>query len=196
MSTNSNESNDSASPAGSGTSLVPKPGFVIPFNEDEAKNALVEARGDIFVAAQMLGVTALRLTRAIQVSTVLQAAIDEINSTPANKGLTDTQIHQAIDQRLGVYRVAGLDALHDLATMEIDKENSANNQVKLAAAARLAGADVGGASSGDMGEIFRELRQEYETHAPRLRVVRERTTTTVEMVPQHDPVVISQEPQK
>ena len=103
---------------------------------------------------------------------------------------------QAIEQRVGVYRVAGLDALHDLATMSIDKENSANNQVKLAAAARLAGPTEVGGGSGDMGEIFRELRQEYETHAPRLRVVREKTTTTVEMVPTHEPVVIDQEPQK
>lgn len=76
--------------------------------------------------------------------------------------------------------MVGLDALHDLAAMPID-ENSAQNQVKLAAAARLAGGLEGGGVGSEMGEAFRELNQLYQQNAPRLRVIRERTT--VEMMP-------------
>ena len=146
----------------------------VTFTEESAKTALVEARGDIFVASQLLRITAIRLNRAIQVSEILKATVDAI-AAPSNKGATAEQIHQAIEQRLGLYRVAGLDALHDLAVMPID-QNSAQNQVKLAAAARLAGGLEGGGAGGEMAETFRELSELYQKHAPRLRVIRERTT--------------------
>ena len=140
------------------------------------QTALVEARGDIFVASQLLGITALRLNRAIQVSSLLQATVDAIATT--HKGIGPEALNDAIEQRLKIYRVVGLDALHDLAAMPLDA-NSAQNQVKLAAAARLAGEAGGGASGGEMGEALRELNQLYHEHAPRLRVVRERVTVEV-----------------
>lgn len=171
---------------------APKQGYVVPFNEEEAQAALVEARGDLFVAAQILQVTALRLSRAIQVSPTLQGTMDYLSGLDKRRSVTDAQIHEAIALRMGLYRVAGLDALHDLATMPIN-ENSAQNQVKLAAAARLAGGLEAGGAGGEMGDTFRELRELYESHAPRLRVVRERTTTTVEMVPKDDPEPIDSE---
>ena len=142
------------------------------------KASLIEARGDIFVASQLLGITALRLNRAIQLSAVLQATLDA--TTTAHKGLSKESLNEAIEQRLGLYRVAGLDALHDLATMPLD-DNSAQNQVKLAAAARLAGTPEAVGGGGEVGEALRELNQLYHQHAPRLRVVRERLT--VELAP-------------
>lgn len=166
-----------------------KQGYVVLFNESEAQKALLDARGDIFVASQMLGVTAIRLNRAIQLSVVLAATMDQLI---ADGRKTDPHIHQAIEERVSLYRVAGLDALHELATMPLN-DNSAQNQVKLAAAARLAGS-IGGDQSSDMGDVFRELREAYEQQAPRLRVIREKTTTTVEVVPQPaERVVASQE---
>lgn len=147
--------------------------------EDGMKHALIEARGDIFIASQLLKVTAIRLNRAIQVSPLLGAVLEETKH--AGKGVSDKQIEEAVRARVGLYRVAGLDALHDLATMPID-ENSAQNQVKLAAAARLVGESGVGQSSGELEGIFRELRETYQSEAPRLRVVRERTT--IETIPE------------
>jgi len=156
-----------------------KPSVITTFTEASAKQALIEARGDIFVASQLLRVTALRLQRAIQVSPLLQATIEKLPEL--GKGLTLEKLHAAIEERLSLYRVSGLDALHDLATMPID-ENSAQNQVKLAAAARLAGSTDAGLSGGALEETLRELNADYQRSAPRLRVTRERLT--IETVPQ------------
>ena len=146
--------------------------------EADMKAALVEARGDIFIASQLLHITAVRLNRAVQVSPMLQATLDAVQEI--GKGVSDGAIHEAIEKRLSLYRVAGLDALHELATMPID-ENSAQNQVKLSAAARLAGDPAHSMGAGELGETLRELNQQYQANAPRLRVTRERLT--VETVP-------------
>lgn len=146
------------------------------FTEDSAKAALIEAKGDMFVAAQSLGVTALRLDRAIRLSALLQttvAAIESERSAPDFDKATAERIEEAVQRRIALYRVDGLDALHDLATMPID-ENSAMAQVKLAAAARLAGSTDSGAGGSEFADTLRALNQQYHEHAPRIRVVRER----------------------
>ena len=150
-----------------------------PFNEENGKAALIEARGDLFVAAQWLAMPAMRLRRYIEASPVLTATLETLRQRET-KALPIEAIHKAIEDRLAMYRVAGLDALHDLATMPLDK-NSAQNQVKLAAAARLAG-DQGSFGSGDgLADTLRELNQSYVENAPRLRVTREKLT--IETVP-------------
>ena len=182
MSKTSQESSATDLPAVSPT----KPSYLT-FTEEDAKRALIEARGDIFIASQLVGVTAIRLDRAIRVSPILQECIATIKAL--GPSVSEEDIHQAIESRIGIYRVVGLDALHDLATMPID-ENSAQNQVKLAAAARLAGGLEGGATGGEMAETFRELRELYQKNAPRLRVTRERMT--VEVSPSVENVVSEQ----
>ena len=157
--------------------VSPLPAY-LGLTEATAKKALVESRGDIFVASQLLSVTAVRLNRAIQVSAILQATVDAIQKL--TKGASEAAIEEAIQSRVSLYRVAGLDALHDLATMKIDA-NSAQNQVKLAAAARLAGSvEQGGGNA--LEETLRELNKSYQEQAPRLRMIRERVT--VEVLPQ------------
>lgn len=156
------------------------------------KDALVEARADIFIASQLLRVTAVRLHRAIQVSPVLQACLAAVKES--GPGVPLEAIHKAAEARMALYRVVGLDALHDLATMPIDL-NSAQNQVKLAAAARLAGTVEGQAGgSGDLAETLRELNQSYQENAPRLRAIRTTVVTTVEAVP--DERVVGSQPPK
>ena len=141
--------------------------------EDGIKTALLDARGDIFIASQLLRTTAIRLNRAIQVSPLLSAVVEAI---PAKwKGIDRAEIERAIEERTALYRVSGLDALHELATMPIDV-NSAQNQVKLAAAARLAGSTEGQSGGDDLASTLRDLNREYQEAAPRLRIVRERTT--------------------
>lgn len=137
------------------------------------KAALLDARGDIFIASQLLNTTALRLQRAIQTSGLLQATVEAI---PLKwKGVDRSEIERAIDERVALYRVTGLDALAALATMPIDV-NSAQNQVKLAAAARLAGSTEGQSGGDDLATTLRDLNREYQEAAPRLRIVRERMT--------------------
>lgn len=154
---------------------IGKPAYLT-VTEKSMQAALIEARGDIFIASQLLGITALRLNRAIQVSPLLQATLDA--SSSAGSGLSKEALNAAIESRLAIYRVAGLDALHDLATMPIDV-NSAQNQVKLAAAARLAGTPEAGGAGGEVADALRSLNTLYHEHAPRLRVVRERLTVEV-----------------
>jgi hypothetical protein len=146
------------------------------FNEDTAKQALIEARGDIFIASQILSVTALRLNRAIQVSAVLQATLDATRAT--GKGVSEESVRKAVEERISIGRVVGLDSLIDLASMPIDA-NSAQNQVKLAAAARLAGDHEHGSTGGELAASFKELADLYQQHAPRVRLVRERLSVEV-----------------
>ena len=153
--------------------------------EDGIEAALIEARGDIFVASQLLGmgVTALRVDRAIRVSARLQAVvagIQDVKGTDVYLEATARDFHRAIERRMSLYRIAGLDALHDLASMPID-ENSAQNQVKLAAAARLAGPPSESQEGGELAETLRELNQLYHESAPKIKIMRQ---TLVEITPQ------------
>lgn len=154
---------------------VTKPAY-LNLTEEGIKAALLEARGDVFIASQLLGVTALRVNRAITVSPLLQATIDSIRTV--GKGVSPDDLNRAIESRLAFYRVVGLDELHALATMPIDA-NSAQNQVKLAAAARLAGPADGFGVSGEAAETLRALNDLYQQNAPRLRVIREKMTVEV-----------------
>lgn len=146
--------------------------------EQGMKDALIQAHGDIFIASQLLHITALRFERAIRLSPLLRATLDSIPQ-PGAAELSTERINEEIQRRLSLYRVTGLDALAELATMPID-ENSAQNQVKLAAAARLAGTTESGSGSGDVAQALRELNQLYHEQAPRLRVVRERLTVELQ----------------
>ena len=147
------------------------------------QRALIEARSDIFVASQLLGISSVRLDRAIGVSETLRATVEEIRSRRRSQknfeSVDADEIRTAIDRRLALYKVAGLDALHELATIPVDPQNSAQNQVKLAAAAKLAGTTEAGSAGGELGETLRELREAYQQNAPRLKVVRERMTVEV-----------------
>jgi len=156
------------------------------------KSALIEARGDLFIASQLLGITVLRLDRALQIAPALQTVYHQALETASNpdyERATSAQFESAVKKRLSAYRVVGLDALHDLAAMPID-ENSAQNQVKLAAAARLAGSVEAGGFDGELAEALRELNMDYHQHSQRIRVVRE-TKTAIEITP-HEREVDSQ----
>lgn len=146
--------------------------------ESSMQKALIEARGDIFIASQLLGITAVRLDRAMAVSPTLQETRAEARKSFGKESVSEDEIRAAVERRIALYRVAGLDALHDLATMPLD-ENSAQNQVKLAAAARLAGPSDAQTAGGDFASILRELNESYQQNAPRLRVTRERISVEV-----------------
>ena len=150
--------------------------------EDGMKAALVEARGDIFIASQLLSITATRLDRAIRVSATLQAVVAGIQDAKDSEGYltASTQDFQrAIERRTAIGRIVGMDALHDLASIPVTEENSAKLQVKLAAAARLVGPSEGSSGGGELAETLRQLNHDYHEQAPRLKIVRERLTVEV-----------------
>ncbi len=139
--------------------------------EASIKDALIEARGDIFVASQLLGITSIRLHRCVQVSAELLATLDEL-SRVRGEALAPDVLRKCIDERVTLYRVVGLDTLHELATMS-HGDNSALAQVRLAAAARLAGVNAE-ASVGTEGEsVMRELNDAYQKTAKSIKYIRE-----------------------
>lgn len=142
------------------------------------EKALRDARGDLFVASQLLGCTALKLDRAIRASPDLQAlylAIEQVAATDYER--KSAPLFEAeVSRRMALYRSDALDALHDLATMPVDK-NSAQNQVKLLAATRLAGPQGEQSSVGDIDLTLRQLNEDYHRAAPRIKSVRERVIT-------------------
>ena len=171
-----------APPAGGQGSLKPYQTV----NEENMRAALVEARGDLFIASQLLQITAVRLDRAIRVSATLQAVVAGIRDAQGSEGYLTASVqdfHRAIERRLALGRIVGMDSLIELASMPID-QNSAQNQVKLAAAARLAGPPEGSGGEGEMAAALAELNEAYRKNAPRLRVIRERTT--IETIPERE----------
>jgi hypothetical protein len=150
---------------------------VVPaFNEASIERALLEAQGDIFVASQLLGhVTVLKLHRSIRASERLQNVflnIKEVKALPEFDRISQEQLEQEIARRMTLYRSDALDSLHDLATMPIT-ENSAMAQVKLSAAARLAGGVAEKESATDMEQTLRALNESFHANAPRIKLTRE-----------------------
>jgi hypothetical protein len=99
--------------------------------------------------------------------------LKQIRATPEYERLSQEQVELDIARRLTLYRSDGLDSLHDLATMPIT-ENSAMAQVKLAAAARLAGGVERDQGGSDVAQTLALLNQAYHENAPRIKSVRER----------------------
>lgn len=151
---------------------------VVPaFSEANIEKAIVDARGDVFLAAQLLGhVTTLKVHRAIRSSerlTAVYLAIEQVKQLPEFDRISTERLEQEISSRIVIYRSDALAALHDLATMPISGDNSAQNQVKLAAAARLAGSAGPRGEASELEETLRDLNEQYQVDAPRIKITRQ-----------------------
>lgn len=151
------------------------------FNAANIERALMDAQGDLFIAAQLMGhVTVLKLDRAIRADERLQQvflSIQQVKALPEYDRISQEQLEIEVARRMTVYRADGLEAIHELATMAIG-ENSAMAQVKLAAAARLAGSAVEKDQGSDLENTLRELNETYHQLAPRIKLTR---TTVLEI---------------
>lgn len=159
------------------TDALPVPAAPMLTEEGVAK-ALTDARGDLFVTAEMFGITVTRLDRYIRASEQVQTvylAIKQVRALPEYDKLSTQAIEQEVQRRLSAYRADGLEAVHQLATMDIG-DNSAMAQVKLTAAMKLMGptSDNG---SGEIEKTLRELNESYQKNAPRVKITR----TTIEL---------------
>jgi hypothetical protein len=86
------------------------------------------------------------------------------------------KFERVLAAKVKLYEGDSLDALHDLAMMPIT-ENTQNNQIKYLAACRLAGEKIapgGPAQNAALQDIMRELNNNYQKTAPRIKAMRER----------------------
>lgn len=162
------------------TDALPAPSF----NEDNIRKALIDAQGDLFVAAQLMGhVTVMALNRAIRACEPLQRywmTLQAVKALPEYDRASTEQLQAEITRRLTFYRADALESLHQMATMEA--KDAGEYQVKLAAASRLAGPSSGEGDHGkiELAETLRALNERYQTEAPRIKMIR---TTVIEVGP-------------
>lgn len=168
----------------------------ISLSENGIIEALINAKGDLFIASRYMDVTPRRLSELMRHSVNVQNCFIELQKSAADpefERLTGKQFEDAIKSRMLSYKIDGLDALHELATMPIDPENSGNNQVKFTAASRLAGPADSLGGGGELGEALRELNAMYHENAPRIRIIRQTMTAVVlDPAPQETQVVSEQ----
>ena len=135
--------------------------------------ALMDARGDLFVAASIIGVTGRELDAYIRSSEELQVfahAIGQVKSNGDYKRLSDEQFSDELERLTKGYRLEALDVIHDMATMSFD--SAAMAEVKLKAAIALRGAPEVKQGSNDTSAVLAELNDLYAQSAPRIRTVR------------------------
>ena len=152
--------------------------------------ALLDARGDLFVAASILGVTGRELDGYIRASDDLQsfsAAIGTVKTSSDYKRLSDEQFADELDRLTKGYRLEALDVIHEIATERMSAEDrvledgsfvkgfrmsAAEKEVKLKAAVALRGAPEIRAGVSDHSAVLAELNDLYVQTAPRIKSVR------------------------
>lgn len=152
--------------------------------------ALMSARGDLFVAASILGCTGRELDSYIRASEDLQAfstAIGTVKAGADYKRLSDEQFSDQLENLTKGYRLEALDVIHDLAMEPIStpdrfledgttvigtRMSAAEKEVKLKAAVALRGAPEVRSGAGDQSAVLAELNELYIQSAPRIRSVR------------------------
>lgn len=144
-------------------------------SEPAIKDALTEARGDLFMAASTLDCTAQELDRYIRASAELQqfaAAVEKVKVDPAYSRMSAEQFENALADLTRAYRVVGLEELHDLATMD-HGDSAAMAKVKLQAAIALRGGQQNVAGDHEIENALAELNTLYHQNAPRIKEIRQ-----------------------
>ncbi|MGQ7939116.1 hypothetical protein [Paraburkholderia sp. D1E] len=144
-------------------------------SEQAIKEALAEAKGDIFLASCSLDCTAQELDRYIRASAELQnfaAAIEKVKIDPAYSRMSAEQFENELADLTRAYRVVGIEELHDLATMD-HKDSAAMAKVKLQAAIALRGGQQQAGGDREIEHALSELNQLYHQNAPRIKEIRQ-----------------------
>ena len=142
-------------------------------SEDTITTALLQARGDLFLSACYLGVTARELDSYVRSSSELQgfvAAIEKVKRDPDYEKLSVEAFEDRLDVLTRAYRVEAIDIIHDLATMPFD--TAAMADVKLKAAIELRGRVGEVSKSSDQAGVLMELNQLYHSNAQRIKTIR------------------------
>lgn len=148
-------------------------------SEQSIKDALTEAKGDIFLASTALDCTAQELDRYIRASAELQnfaAAIEKVKVDPAYSRMSIEQFENRLADLSLAYKVVGIEELHNLATMS-HKGSAAMAKVKLQAAIALRGGHQQVAGDRELEHALSELNQLYHATAPRIKEIRQTVIT-------------------
>lgn len=140
---------------------------------ESVTDALLFARGDLFLAAAHIGCTARQLDGYIRASDELKSfvcCIGTIKVNPDYDRMTAIQFSDQLEQLTRAYRVEAIDIIHDLATMPF--ENAAMAEVKLKAAVQLRGVNHDNLADNSQSNLLQELNKQYLESAPRIKSIR------------------------
>lgn len=146
-------------------------------SEEKLAEALTAARGDIFIAACSLACTPRELDRYIKASPAAQVVVMAVSKAKEDTGYarySQEQFDQRVAELQNAYRLDGLEAIHDIASIPMDeaKGNAMMLSVKLQAAVALRGAPQAQTMASDTESLLAQLSQEYREKAPRIRRIR------------------------
>lgn len=142
-------------------------------SEQTIRDALTTARGDLFLAASYLNVTARELDQFIRSSSEIQgfvAAIAVVKKDSDYERMSADQFSDQLENLTRAYRVEAIDVIHDLAMMPFD--SAAMAEVKLKAAVQLRGTHNDSPVNSDQALILAELNNLYQQSAPRIKSIR------------------------
>jgi hypothetical protein len=146
--------------------------------EARIKEILTGTRGDLFLAAQQLGITLRQMDNIVRFDQAIGIHLGEIqqviSENPDYEKRSGKWFESQINRTAALYRLVGLEELYKLATMEFDGENAALMNVKLGAASKLKGEELTIRSTSDADAILAELAASYEIDAPRIKEVRQK----------------------
>lgn len=141
--------------------------------EQGVVEALMTARGDLFVAAAYLNIRPRDLDSYIRSSEQLQgfmAAIGHVKTSAEYNRMSNEQFADELERLTRSYRLDALNVIHQLATMTYD--SAALADVKLKAAIQLRGAAPETVSTASQTNILGELNRIYNETAPRIKSIR------------------------
>lgn len=160
-------------------------------SEQSIKEALTEAKGDIFLASCALDCTAQELDRYIRRSPALQsfaAAVEQVKLDPAYSRMSAEQFENQLADLTRAYRVEGLQEIHKLATLDYG-DSAALAKVKLEAAMALRGASGHGGGHSEAENTMAELDALYRQNAPRIKEIRKTVITFEDGSEANQPVI-------
>ena len=144
-------------------------------SEQTIRDALITARGDIFLSSQYLGVTPRELDSYIRSSEDIQgfvAAIGVVKKDADYNRLSVEQFTDRLDQTTRAYQVEAIDIIHDLAVIPMKDISAAMAEVKLKAAIQLRGAGKDPQANNGQASVLAELNDLYHQSAPRIKSIR------------------------
>jgi hypothetical protein len=147
-------------------------------SESHIKEILTGTRGDLFLAAQQLGITLRQMDNIVRFDQAIGIHLGEIQQViaenPDYEKRSGKWFESQINRTAALYKLVGLEELYKLATMGIDSENAALMNVKRQAAFNLRGAEITIRSGAEVDAVLEELARSYEIDAPRIKEVRQK----------------------
>lgn len=146
--------------------------------EQSCSDALMTAKGDLFVAAAYLKVKPRELDSYIRASEDLQAFVAAIGCVKASAEYSKLSTEQFADQmeiKTRSYRLEALDVIHEIATLEDNGPeplSAAMMEVKLKAAIQLRGSAPEAPVNNGQSQIMTELNQLYQQASTRIKSIR------------------------